>query len=279
MAVSLDDKLLGEKTHYYCSSSSEDEAEPENLAGGSEPPLNDLKEYATNTGPKGVINDFRRYKQLESERREEQEAERLEMLKKIQLTCRSELDDKKEKDKDEQFELNLEDLLEDEFLKEYRQKRIEEMRKRLENVPKFGKVIALTKENFLDNIDKEDPSVKIVVHIYEDDIPGCEAMNGCLQCLAKDYQSVKFCLIKASTAKLSTYFSSFGVPAILVYKNRELIGNFIRLTDEFGDDFYATDVEDFLISHGVLPDKEVEKAIIRCGGGHVNETDSDLDLD
>lgn len=156
--------------------------------------------------------------------------------------------------------------------------------------PKFGKVIALTKENFLDNIDKEDPSVKIVVHIYEDvrnyiinmacsfffilyffflkDIPGCEAMNGCLQCLAKDYQSVKFCLIKASTAKLSTYFvcfifylycrminksivifqSSFGVPAILVYKNRELIGNFIRLTDEFGDDFYATDVEDFLIS-------------------------------
>lgn len=34
--------------------------------------------------------------------------------------------------------------------------------------PKFGKVVALTKENFLDNIDKEDPSVKIVVHLYED---------------------------------------------------------------------------------------------------------------
>ena len=27
MAVSLDDKLLGEKAHYYCSSSSEDEEE------------------------------------------------------------------------------------------------------------------------------------------------------------------------------------------------------------------------------------------------------------
>ncbi|CAD5123540.1 DgyrCDS11880 [Dimorphilus gyrociliatus] len=212
MAVSLDDKLLGEKAHYYCSSS-EDEGESENLAGGpdkglQEPPMNELKEYATNTGPKGVINDFRRYKQLENEKREEQELERLDVLKKIQLTCRSELDDKKEKEKDEQFELNLEDLLEDEFLKEYRQKRIEEMRKRLENVPRFGKVIALTKENFLDNIDKEDPSVKIVIHLYEDDIPGCEAMNGCLQCLAKEYQSVKFCLIKASSAKLSTYFVS-----------------------------------------------------------------------
>lgn len=50
MAVSLDDKLLGEKTHYYCSSSSEDEAEQENLTGGpeKEPPMTDFKEYATN---------------------------------------------------------------------------------------------------------------------------------------------------------------------------------------------------------------------------------------
>ena len=37
-----------------------------------------------------------------------------------------------------------------------------------------------------------------------------------------------------------------GVPALLVYKNGELIGNFLRLSREFGDDFYATDVESFL---------------------------------
>lgn len=37
-----------------------------------------------------------------------------------------------------------------------------------------------------------------------------------------------------------------GVPALLVYKNKELIGNFIRLSDEFGTDIYASDVESFL---------------------------------
>jgi len=38
-----------------------------------------------------------------------------------------------------------------------------------------------------------------------------------------------------------------GVPALLVYRKGELIGNFVHLSDEFGDEFYSTDVESFLI--------------------------------
>lgn len=38
-----------------------------------------------------------------------------------------------------------------------------------------------------------------------------------------------------------------GVPALLVYKSGNLIGNFVRLTDEFGDEFDDEDVESFLI--------------------------------
>ena len=40
--------------------------------------------------------------------------------------------------------------------------------------------------------------------------------------------------------------SQFGVPAILVYKKGELVGNFPSLYQEFGDDFFASDVEYFL---------------------------------
>ena len=40
------------------------------------------------------------------------------------------------------------------------------------------------------------------------------------------------------------------MPAILVYKKGEVIGNFVRLTDEFGDDMYPADVESFLIEYG-----------------------------
>ena len=45
-----------------------------------------------------------------------------------------------------------------------------------------------------------------------------------------------------------------GLPAILVYKKGEVIGNFVRLTDEFGDDMYPADVECFLIEYVCLID-------------------------
>jgi hypothetical protein len=38
-----------------------------------------------------------------------------------------------------------------------------------------------------------------------------------------------------------------GCPALLAYKNGELIGNFVCLINEFGQEFYASDVENFLI--------------------------------
>jgi len=41
------------------------------------------------TGPKGVVEDWRRFKQFEVEQRAEQERERSELAKKLSLTCRS----------------------------------------------------------------------------------------------------------------------------------------------------------------------------------------------
>ncbi|XP_064605623.1 phosducin-like protein [Liolophura sinensis] len=301
MALSLDDKLLGEKTHYYCSSS-EDEADDNDQSGDDEKPADsrqavfipepELKEYggtSTNTGPKGVLNDWREFKKLESEKREEAERERQALLKKLSLTCRSHLDDEKEKEKDqlflEQIEKDLEEF-EDEFMKEYRQRRIEEMRNALIAVPKFGKLYSLSPGDFSDSIDKEKASVTIIVHLYED-VPACESMNTCLMCLAEEYPTVKFCKMKASEAKLSLKFALSGVPALLVYKNKELIGNFIRLSDEFGTDIYASDVESFLDEHGFLPNKEfVNSAIRDKTTGELrgalpqdNESDSDYDVD
>lgn len=38
-----------------------------------------------------------------------------------------------------------------------------------------------------------------------------------------------------------------GLPALLVYKSGQIIGNFVKLEDTFGHDFFASDVESFLI--------------------------------
>lgn len=43
------------------------------------------------------------------------------------------------------------------------------------------------------------------------------------------------------------YFQSKnGVPTLQAYRDGQLIGNFVRLSDEFGEDFYADDVESYL---------------------------------
>ena len=295
MALSADDRLLGEKTDYYCSSSEDEGQDSEGESGSDnkgkesmkEPsfiPEAKISEYSgtsANTGPKGVINDWREFKRLETENRESQELERKALMTKLSMTCRSHLDDEREKQKDEEFMEQFEEL-DDEFLKEYRQKRIEEMRKALENVPKFGSLISLDKKDFIDAIDKEKPGVKIVVHIYEDKVEACKSMNGCIACLAKEYPTVKFCKMKASDA-LSKKFSVDGVPALLVYKNGEIVGNFIRLSDEFGEDFYATDVESFLQEHGILPEQDIfavkDKTTGEIRGPLPQDDDDDSDFD
>ncbi|EGI70957.1 PREDICTED: phosducin-like protein [Acromyrmex echinatior] len=280
----LEDKILGEKLHYYCSSSSEDDG---NDSGDSDKECDDVKytdntaQYiapsysewdgtSSNTGPKGVIKDWQRYKQLEAEKRESQEKERLQLINKLSLTCRSALDEEKEKLNETDPELA--NLLSDEFLLEYQKQRMKEMLAKTEKL--FGRVIDLENtDQFLQAIDGEDKSIIVIVHIYEDNVSGCEAMNGCLISLAEEYPYVKFCKILGSIAGLSKQFKKFGVPTLLVYKNGQVIGNFIHVTDHLGVDFYSSDVEAFLIEHGILADKNCIPLIVLKNENKVSDSE------
>lgn len=55
-------------------------------------------------GPKGVINDWRKYKQLEVEQKQEQQQEMERLIKKLSMTCRSDLDLEKDKEKEKQLQ-------------------------------------------------------------------------------------------------------------------------------------------------------------------------------
>lgn len=97
-------------------------------------------------------------------------------------------------------------------------------------------------------------------------------MNSCLKQLAKFYKNVKFCAILGSYAGLSQKFKSDGVPALLVYKAGNMIGNFVRISDELGNDFVFEDVQGYLIEHGLLEDKSCTPELIK---GSVYDSDSD----
>ncbi|CAJ0938604.1 unnamed protein product [Ranitomeya imitator] len=182
--TTLDDKLLGEKCQYYYSSSEDEDSEQERKirqsAGGE---CDGGKEgSAINTGPKGVINDWRRYKQLETEQSEEQKRELEQLVKRLSMTCKSHLDEEKEKQKQKELDeklhgkmtmqeynqLNKED--DEDFLEQYRKQRIEEMKQQLCHSQVYQKVFDIRSgEEFLDTVDKEHKSTVVVILIYEDE--------------------------------------------------------------------------------------------------------------
>lgn len=199
---------------------------------------------------------------MECEKRADQDIERIALAKKLTLTVQSALDEEKEKAALDDPDLS--ELLTDDFLLQFQKQRMQELLNHNRHDLKFGKLLYLRNgQEYLDAIDKENKSVTVVVHIYEDYVEACRTMNACLTELAKMYEGVKFCTIVGSQAGMSKEFKVNGVPALLVYKGGQLIGNFIRMSDDLGRDFYPEDVQGYLVEHGLLEDRSCVPGIIR----------------
>ncbi|XP_062067233.1 phosducin [Lepus europaeus] len=221
----------------------------------------DFEGQATHTGPKGVINDWRKFK-LESEDSDSIPPSKKEILR--QMSSQSK-DDKDAKDRlgrkmsIQEYELIHQDKEDENCLRKYRRQCMQDMHQKLSFGPRYGFVYELeTGEQFLETIEKEQKITTIVVHIYEDGIKGCEALNSSLTCLAAEYPMVKFCKIKASNTGAGDRFSSDVLPTLLVYKGGELISNFISVAEQFAEEFFAGDVESFLNEYGLLPEREMQ---------------------
>lgn len=283
--TTLDDKLLGEKTHYYCSSESEEEPEEgsdkTSLVSNTSKfiPTRDLTEWggsSTNTGPKGVIKDWQRYKQLETEKREEQELEKLALMKKLSLTCQSSKDEEKMQQEEDELERELEELLDDKILEEFKILRMNQMINQHCNPKSYGLLLAIkTGQEYLDAIDKTERTTTVIMYIYSEGDKCCKMMYDNFVSLAIEYPEVKFCSVEVSIAGLSRHFERRGVPAVLVYKNGSLVGNFVRITDELGDEFVTSDIENFLLEHGMLPDHTLILSSLRQTVSGSVDMDSD----
>ncbi|XP_028258732.1 phosducin b [Parambassis ranga] len=218
----------------------------------------DAEVTVTHTGPKGVINDWRRFK-LESMDQDSLPSAKRELLR--QMSSPNKPKDDSRANLNRKMSVQEYELLKEEdegCLKHYRKKCMQEMHDKLSFGPKFDGVHDLESgEDFLEVIEKEHHSTVVVVHIYKIGVKGCEELNNCLDCLATEYPTVKFCRIDAVASGAAERFSDEFLPTLLVYKAGELIGNFLACTQHLNEEFFATDVETFLNSYGLLPEKEL----------------------
>lgn len=72
------------------------------------------------------------------------------------------------------------------------------------------------------------------------------------------------CRLDVRVVKMTEMFQSQGVPALLIYRGGNVVGNFVRLGDEFpSDQFHPDHVARFLVEHGFLPDLALVPKIVR----------------
>ena len=106
--------------------------------------------------------------------------------------CRTDKEDERAKLEEQKAEEDLENLLDDDYLREFMERRMREMMVAKQPSKRFGFLADLSGgEEFLDAIDKEEKAVTVVVFIYEDGTAGCEPMHKALRTVSKDYPATK----------------------------------------------------------------------------------------
>lgn len=178
---------------------------------------------SSNTGPKGVIEDYRKQSLP-----------------------------KKSQDNDDDLEAEFRDLLNDDsILKEYISKRIAQEKSK--DIPEFGHMFRLKSgSELLDAIDKENPSVLVLVHIYEKYSRACSNVDRCLDELASELKHVKFVNLDASVSGLSSNFRQNGLPALLAYKAGQLVKSLLQLEEFLDKDFSSTQIKELLIDNNLI---------------------------
>ncbi|KAJ3299702.1 hypothetical protein HK104_007630 [Borealophlyctis nickersoniae] len=223
------------------------------------------------TGPKGVLADYR-FHQRQERAREEQSRVKMEaaagglamssgwVARQIAEEEAAKRGEQNKTSGEAYAELleRLENEEEDEYMKEYRAKRLAEMQ-RLAAKPKFGVVRELEVDDYVSAVDDEDPQVLVLVHLYKSQIEACRLVNTFLDALAKKYLSMKF--LRIVSAKADPNFDDIALPALLAYKGGYVVTSVMPVTHEVEgwEETGRCDLEDFervLLEHGALNEQD-----------------------
>jgi len=129
-----------------------------NYSGSSQP---------SPVGPKGVIADYNDAKRQMYFKHIKQQEDLKRTAVKNSFTVLSTREEDILAQKEMEVKQNLEEMIddEDEFFKQYREKRMREWKE--QQIKRYGELVHITRDDFLDEIDNEPTSTFIIVHLYE----------------------------------------------------------------------------------------------------------------
>ena len=124
----------------------------------------------------------------------------------------------------------LEDDVEEDILKQYRDQRLREMKENARK-PRFGSVQEISKQDFIREVNEAPADVWVIIHLYQDYINASQLVNRAIDSLAHKFINHKF--IKITATKCVENFHDSDVPALLIYRNGQLQHTFLRCISLF----------------------------------------------
>ncbi|XGW30248.1 hypothetical protein V3C99_009327 [Haemonchus contortus] len=230
--ASLESKLLDGKSAGYCSSSDGEEEGWSVAKDDDDHQANVMRRLgpSTNTGAKGVLNEYAAYKEQATRAREAKDRELLRQARKGML----------QGSKLEREEAQKSDRDEDESLESIRERRLLEMRKAA-----AGRMLEITdKEQFTKAIDTCENLLCVL--LYEPGDEMCDKMTHVCKVLAADYPRVRFMRARSTLLEMSKAFTEQALPTLQIYLKGNLVGNFIKVHSLLGGEVDVTSVRKFL---------------------------------
>uniref|UniRef100_A0A915ESY5 GATOR complex protein NPRL3 n=1 Tax=Ditylenchus dipsaci TaxID=166011 RepID=A0A915ESY5_9BILA len=240
--ATLDEKFLDGPNVGYCSSSDE-----ETGLGDGDTASNTPSGVASNrkqTGPKAVLAD---YHTAQHQMKVKQRKAELEMIKEAKrFTLQNPSSSQKQSDSSD----------DDEDLESIRRRRMQQL-KSLSR----GRILEIPDaEEFLSVIENNKSSSYLFIHIYRDGLDSCNTLNEALLELTSKFPRAKFFKVQAHLLGTSGFFTSNALPALQIYRNGDLIGNFVRITDHIGEDFSSAQLLRFLTSNDIEPSDGMQQS-------------------
>lgn len=114
------------------------------------------------------------------------------------------------------------DLEEDEFMRQYKERRLLEMESREKGKEKlYGYVSEITAEDYVREVNEAGEGVPVVLNFYQDYVPETVVLNRAMESLAEEFPKVKFLRTKAT--KCVENFPDSSLPYMLHYKDGQLV--------------------------------------------------------
>lgn len=150
----------------------------------------------------------------------------------------------------------LEDDFDDDFLEQYKKKRLEEI-KSASLKPQFGDVVEISKQDYVNEVTNAPKDVYVILHLHQDYVESSCRLDMIFGELAKNYIHHKFLRIKAD--RCIEKFPDAKVPTLIIYKSGDLLHNIIKVDKEIGNLNYGG-VESYLKKIKIFPKTEDDEA-------------------